>query len=287
MSTKAAECVESASSDSKHTMIYGACSSANRSYALELLRPLSPSELRYERKISYRAEKHNVNIMVSDVHYEVDMSLLGRNARGTWQQVYTTIVDSIKANRSKKGIILCKNFESCCADLVRVFFSYLQRPVVLLTPVRFIILTSHCSFIPNSIKLRCHTISLKTNGKARAVKLKWTPVSLCKRILRCITGEVDIPSLRNVLYEVQIYLFSLDKISWCLIQQVVEHRGKCQKPVSCEELSYIVRLAIECCYSYNVCYRPIFHLEKLALGLASIVDGNEHAGSPHNTKHHG
>ena len=283
MSGDSADSTELTSSNNRHIIIYGACSSSNHEYALQLLRPLSPSKLRYERKITYRADKHSVNILVSDVHHEVDMSLLGRNARSTWQQVYTTIVDSIKANHSKRGIIMCKNFENCCSDLVRVFFSYLQRPLVLLTPVRFIILTSQCSFIPNSTKRRCQVVSLKTNIKELATKTAWTPTALCSRILECIVGELDIAALRNALYEVQIYLFTLDKISWCLIQQVVEHRRKRQRPVSCEELSYIVRFAIECCYSYNICYRPIFHLEKLALGLASIVNDDERATSADST----
>ena len=254
----------------KHIMIYGACPLSNRKYALDLLRSLSPSTLRYERKIVYQGDKHAINIVVSDVHYEIDMSLLGRNSRSVWHQVHTTIVDSIRASQSKKGIILCKNFENCCADLVRVFFSYLQRPMVVLTPIRFIILTSQYAFIPNSVRLRCRAVSVRTTTPSSV--RKWTATALCHRILGCILGEVDIPDLRNVLYGVQIYLFTLDKISWCLIHQVAAHRKKQQNPITCEELHLVVRHIIECSYSYSMCYRPIFHLEKLALGLAGIVN---------------
>ena len=256
---------------SPHTIVYGSCPSSLREFAIDLIRPLSPSNMRYERKIIHHADKHNISIVLSDIHYEVDMSCLGRSARAVWHQVHATIMDSIRASPSKRGVIICKSFEGCCPDLARVFFSYLQRPMVVLTNTRFIILTTHCSFIPSSTTLRCRTVA--AGPRAPAVEgSACVEAPLCEKILRCIIGEVDIAELRTVLYTVQTYLFSLDRISWCLVHQVVQYRNTHQSPVTCEDLSVIVRHVVECCYSYNMCYRPIFHLEKLALGLAGVVN---------------
>ena len=252
-----------------HTIVHGPCPSANRAYALEMLRPLSPSDLQYDRKIVYHGEKHAVNIMLSDVHYEIDMSVLGKSARTVWHQIYATIIDSIKASCTKRAIIMCKSFDGCCADLVRVFFSYLQRPMLMPVQTSFVILTSHFAFLPSSITSRCRAVSAPSKLLGAN---KFTPTPLCKRVLRCITGEINIIDLRSVLYEVQIYLFSIDKIAWGLVHQIAQQRARQQTPLTCEELSFIVRHIMECSYSYNTCYRPIFHLEKLALGLARVVN---------------
>ena len=252
-----------------HVIIHGPCPLTNRARALEMLKDLSPSSLKYDRKIVHHGEKHAVNIMLSDVHYEIDMSVLGKSARSVWHQIHATIIDSIKASCTKRAVIMCKSFNGCCPDLVRVFFSYLQRPMLMSVQTSFILLTSHYAFLPSSIRSRCRAVSAPSK-LIGANKL--TPAPLCKRVLGCITGEINILDLRSVLYEIQIYLFSIDVIGWCLVQQITQQRTKQKNPLTCEELSFTVRHIIQCSYSYNTCYRPIFHLEKLALGLARIVN---------------
>ena len=47
---------------------------------------------------------------ISDIHFEVDMELLGCNAKVLWNEIYKAILDILSTRPSHSGIILCKNF---------------------------------------------------------------------------------------------------------------------------------------------------------------------------------
>jgi hypothetical protein len=77
---------------------------------LKSIKKYSPSELKYEKKISIVFNKINFFFKLSDIHYEIDMSLLGCNSKLLWHEIYLQIIDIISAKVDKSGIIVCKNF---------------------------------------------------------------------------------------------------------------------------------------------------------------------------------
>ena len=82
-------------------IIYGAPGIGKYTYTLSIIKNLSPSQLKYEKKIVVSYNKTLYYFKISDIHYEVDMSLLGCNSKLLWHEIYNQIVDSILSKNEK------------------------------------------------------------------------------------------------------------------------------------------------------------------------------------------
>ena len=63
---------------------------------------------------------------VSDIHFEIDMELLGCNSKVLFNNLFYHIIEIISMRQSKFGIILCKNFHKIHSELLDIFFTYMQ-----------------------------------------------------------------------------------------------------------------------------------------------------------------
>ena len=62
----------------EHLIFYGSQGIGKYSQALYFIKNFSDSELKYERKITYNFNnKYNYTFKISDIHFEIDMQLLG------------------------------------------------------------------------------------------------------------------------------------------------------------------------------------------------------------------
>lgn len=154
-------------------IIYGPTGSGKYTQALNIIRRFSPSNLKYDKKILAQTDKYNYNYRISDVHYEIDMSLLGCNSKTLWHEVFFQIVDIISIKPNKSGIILCKNFHNIHNELLEVFYSYIQhtKPTQNNIYINFILLTEHISFIPNNIINCSYIISIGRPNKDAYIQL--------------------------------------------------------------------------------------------------------------------
>ena len=154
-------------------IIYGAPGIGKYSYALNIIKEFSLSELKYEKKINItnnisnnnKNNKNNFFFKLSDIHYEVDMSLIGCNSKQLWNDIYLQIVDIISAKQNKIGIILCTNFNSIHSELLDIFYSYMQTNFNSNILIRFILITTDISFLPDNIINCCEKITLKRPSK--------------------------------------------------------------------------------------------------------------------------
>ena len=160
----------------KDIIFYGSSGYGKYSQLLTLLQHHSPSKLHYYKKISVNmdqtANKTNYNITISDIHFEVDMAILGCNSKKIWHEIFTQIVEIVKLRENHQGIIVCKNFHAIHSELLDIFYSYMQhyryRPVTLETNkinLSFILMTEHMSFIPNDIVQSCSIVHVKSPSK--------------------------------------------------------------------------------------------------------------------------
>ena len=147
----------------ENMIIYGSAGIGKYSQVLYLLKKYSPSELKYEKKIVANTEKQSYIYHISDIHYEIDMSLLGCNSKILWHEIFFQIVDIVAVKPNKCGIILCKNFHLIHSELLEIFYSYMQQYNHSQTNIRikFFILTEHIGFIPNTIVNNCHVLRMK------------------------------------------------------------------------------------------------------------------------------
>lgn len=106
---------------------------------------------------------------ISDIHYEVDMATLGCNAKSNWHEIFFQIIDIISVKPEKSGIIVCKNFHMIYNELLDIFNSYVCHPFYNID-VRFVIITEHLSFIPNSVLDNFLVVPVKRPSKDKLIE---------------------------------------------------------------------------------------------------------------------
>jgi hypothetical protein len=137
----------------ENLIFFGPTGTGKYSQVLYLLKKYSPSELKYDKKIVATTEKQQYIYKISDIHYEIDMSLLGCNSKILWHEIFFQIIDIISVKPEKIGIIVCKNFHLIHAELLEIFYSYMQQFNHSHThiKIKFFLITEHISFLPKTI----------------------------------------------------------------------------------------------------------------------------------------
>ena len=143
--------------DLQNIIFYGLSGSGKYTCALSLVKKYSLSNLKYEKKINIQFNKQEYCFKISDIHYEIDMSLLGCNSKLLWHEIYSLIVDIISLKTDKKGIIICKNFNEIQIELLDNFYSYMQINLYSNVNIKFLLITESISFIPENI-IKCSNI---------------------------------------------------------------------------------------------------------------------------------
>ena len=266
-----------------HLLIHGPSGVGKYTQALISLEKYSPSGLRYEKIMKVGDDRHPYVMRISDVHFEVDMETLGCHSRTLWSAIHSHVVDSVCTRSEPVGFILCKNFHKIHKELLEVFYYYMSH-----SSTRFILLSEHIGFIPRKIIDRCLRIPVPRPAIARlrAAGLPCIQVDnlksisdvqqqiekrenpLCATVLQMIiTAETpDYVALRTVFYELLIQQHSIANCVWLLVQQLCKD-GHCTPDKYTglfERLCIFFRL-------YNNNYRPIYHLERLALSLRQLI----------------
>lgn len=154
-------------------IIYGGSGVGKYSQMLKLIQPYSQSMLKYDKKIKIQTDKQSYTYRMSDIHYEIDMSLLGCNSKNLWHDIFLQIIDIISVKNDKKGIIICKNFHTIHTELLEIFYSYMQQynDVYSNIQIRYIIISEHVSFLPNNILDCCKIISIIRPEKDKYLKI--------------------------------------------------------------------------------------------------------------------
>jgi len=151
----------------KNVIFYGPPGSGKYTQVLKILKKYSPSELKYEKKMKLTTDKQEYVYKISDIHYEIDMSLLGCNSKIVWHEAFLQIVDIIAVKQDKIGVIVCKNFHLIHNELLDNFYSYVQHYNYHEShiKIKFFIVSEHISFMPEQIINCSQIINIKRPEK--------------------------------------------------------------------------------------------------------------------------
>lgn len=280
----------------QNTIIYGPTGIGKYSQVLYCLQKYSPTSLKYERKLNINYPKYPYNIKISDIHFEVDMSLLGCNAKILWNYIYTQILDIVSTRPQSFGVIVCKNFQDIHSELLDVFYSYMQSLSYKNIKLSYILISEHIGFIPLNIISRsiiipcarpskrsyekCVKKSLKniklseiTNIKNLSLKidsLTNAHASISNKIIDKINhyNELHYLEFREILYELFIYNINLPESIWYVLSYFIK-----SKQLSTDKACKVFIKMYPFLKYYNNNYRPIYHLEGFMLYLCKTIHG--------------
>lgn len=263
------------------------------SQMLKMLEKYSPTHLKYEKKMSIVHDKKSFSIKMSDIHFEVDMSLLGCVSKTLWNDIYQQIVEVVHTQCGRPYVIVCKEFHHVHSELLEVFYSYIQKNRSSNVNIKFILLTEEYSFIPDQILnccmliriarpshlryTKCLTIASDVkyikNANIKALHLQSTILNQPHKIMcdKIVAQMVSIEMLnfmhfRDVLYDIFIYNLGTHTCIWYILTSLF----KMQK-IKKSSLSDVLHETCVFLKLYNNNYRPIYHLENYLYYLISII----------------
>jgi hypothetical protein len=294
----------------KNLLFYGPKGVGKYTQMLKSIKRYSPSELKYEKKILVSYNKSIYYFKISDIHFEIDMSLLGCQSKMLWNEVYYNILDIVSAKTEKVGIIVCKNFHEIHGELLDTFYSYMQTLNQQSVCLKFIILTEELSFIPDNIVNCCQIISVPRPSKSQYNKCLKTKLHndfeldeivnikdmknikkmnnnvsstnneqplkpykcICNKIIEEILNidELKFNIFRDLLYDIFIYDLDITDCIWYILNGLIE-----RKKLNNDDMIEILTRTYSFLQYYNNIYRPIYHLENYICYLISKVYGFE------------
>jgi len=283
-------------SDLKNVIFYGPGGVGKYTQMLRSIKKYSPSELKYEKKISVVYNKQNYLFKISDIHYEIDMELLGCNSRLLWHEIYLQLIDVISAKTDKSGIIVCKNFHEIHPELLENFYSYMQQNNNASVEIKFIIITEEISFMPDNILNACEVVSVPRPSKTlynKCIKSKLTNNILlenisniksfhspekenfishkiiCDKILESMMNVHDLKfqKFRDLIYDIFIYNLNITQCVWYILSELIN-----QNKIKGVDVSPILIKTYSFFQYYNNNYRPIYHVENYLLYLVKIIN---------------
>ena len=291
----------------KNIIFYGPRGVGKYTQALSCIRRYSNSELKYEKRLTINSNKENFIIKMSDIHFEVDMSLLGCNSKILWNDIYNQINDVVSTRVNTCGIILCKYFHKIHSELLDIFYSYMQSQSLNKIKLIFVIITENISFIPDNIINNAQIISIprpkistytsclslknKTNDKLKNVQIQPDNVSTIFNIKNIITNiteltnphecicnaiienikhpdKIDFLPFRDILYDILIYELDINECIWYILTSLIK-----DKLINEDNISDILLKTNIFFQYYNNNYRPIYHLENYMYNLITIANG--------------
>ena len=282
-------------SDLKNVIFYGPSGVGKYTQMLKLIKKYSPTELKYEKKLCVTFNKLPYYFKISDIHYEVDMSLIGCNSKLFWHDIFLQIVDIVATKSDKCGIILCKYFHEIHSELLENFYSYMQQNNALMVNLKFILITEEITFIPDNIINCCEIINVARPTKTAYNKCIKKNISanykietitniknldivadelmqpykfICDKIIDSMLNVDDIKFLkfRDLQYDIFIYNLNISDCIWYILSTLIQN-----KHINSKDVSNVLIKTYTFFQYYNNNYRPIYHLENYLFNLVALI----------------
>ena len=276
-------------------IFYGPSGCGKYTQCLNLIKQYSPSELKYEKKLMHIFNKQTFNFKLSDIHIEIDMSLLGCNAKILWNEIYNKILDITFTKPNGCFIIVCTNFHQIHTELLENFYSYMQTFHLDSIKLKFILITEELSFINSNIINRCEILSVPRPTKSKYLKCaknNFTNIStskinnikdviinnnnnvkyhenICNYIVKVIidsNNNLNYAVFRDIIYDLLILNMDIHESIWHIVKELYN-----KKKITNNKIENVLKKMYTFFQYYNNNYRPIYHLESFLLYLISEI----------------
>lgn len=269
---------------------YGPNGVGKYSCVLQYLSMYSPTKLAYEKKMVVNTSKGNHIIKMSDIHFEVDINILGCNAKQLWNDIIIHINDVVLLRKNKLGFIVCKNFQDIHSELLEIFYTYMQTTTK--TNLYFILMSNSVSFIPQNIINRCHIVNVPRPKKVTYNKLgdfgrnyslssienikQWKCGVLdhtSKNIVDTIVNGIEninlftFAEMRDKIYDILVFNQNPWLVSWEVLHKLIKNNK-----IPEEKAHNVLEETYRFLELFNNNYRPIYHLERYVYFLATIIN---------------
>ena len=255
----------------KNIIIYGPNNAEKYANILYLIKKYSPSLLKHEKKIKVIFNKEDYFYKISDIHYEVDISLLGCNSKQLWHEIFQNIINIISSKKVKSGIIVCRNFNEIQPELMENFYSYIQKNInCCYLDIKFILICEQISFFPENILNSCDIVNISYNSPNILYKpvLNNHYITITDKLVSNIlyVDKLNYLKFRETIYDIFIYNLDMNICIWNILRLLFEY-GK----INNTHLSMIMVKTFLFLKFYQNNYRPISHVEHYLYYLISIT----------------
>jgi DNA polymerase III delta prime subunit len=302
-----------------HIIFYGPAGIGKYTQCLLFLKHYSLNQLRHEKKVEFEMDKKTSSssntktkmygYKMSDIHYEIDMSLLGCNAKTIWNECMNRIVDNVLGHPNKTGFVVCKNFHMVNNELLELLYGYMtQYPSISVSiHLRFIFITECVSFISNNILQMCHVFEYgrptnpnylsfvspaappPSNLKEVRMNLRPSPaessIRMLEKICQPIVDDIqkietlNLSNFREKIYLILEYNLDLNECIWFILEQLFCQTNEEANP---QIMSEAIQQFFGILKKYNNNYRSIYHIESILLQI--LLKYHDSRTTPHDIR---
>ena len=258
----------------KDIIVYGQDPGQNQKKVDSCLSALSPSLFQYKRRILYEGSKSDHSILVTDVHYEIDVPNINIEGLDGWYAILALIKESIIAQGKKSGLLVLYGVERASTNLLYAVEQCLGPPLGERVRLYCWIATSSLSCLGRGILDCCEVVPVKSEGPTSRKWYSTTCHNISSRLMTEISkgNKASIGKIRTYLYELTVAGLTIHDVAWLLLQKFAvayEASGE----LTYAKLEGIVSDMMDACSSASKGYRPILHLEIMVVQLALAFDG--------------
>tara|TARA_Y100000389_G_C17435358_1_gene505165 strand:+ start:860 stop:1669 length:810 start_codon:yes stop_codon:yes gene_type:complete len=246
----------------KNIIVYGNNVLKNYIFTLQALKPLSKSKLKYSRRIAINYSGEDILFNISDIHFEVDFTLLGVNQYNMFLTLFNHIKESMVVDK-KVFYVVCLNYQDIKLELMNIFYSFMDE-----NKIRFLILTTEISFICDKI----FQSSLIKKIKGEASHTNESKKNHIQKVTKFIEQKEH-----NTLFQLREHLYTFLTLNYriheCFTEIIfilIENQYICEK-----NIHLVLKKYNEFTEKYNNNYRPIYHLESFILFLINLKNKQE------------
>lgn len=271
-----------------HLILYGNEGIGKYTQALKIISKYSNyNNLKYEKKMTVIYNKEEYIFPISDIHFEVDMSLLGCNSKLLWYEITNQINEVVEIRKNRTAFIVCKNFQNIHHELLEIFYSYMASNILSKVNIKYILLTNSVSFIPYSIlnsslmipyeipnktslqKIKKHSFDTYTNINLKSLENDINEPQYELKISKYISNLIlsnntDFSHVRETIYEILTCNLNIHSCIYEINKNIFYH-------ISDDKKITILNNSFTFLKHFNNNYRPIYHLENYFYYLLSIV----------------